>query len=111
MGPQFTRFFEQTVNRYCVNTGYPKEAIAGYWLRRILVATHKGISQALIQRGHRVACRAHLAADALAAGQEDSRVAHTAAPTCALDSLWDKTWDYPAGAGVPAECWRVDKDT
>jgi len=110
MGPQFQRFFNQTVNRYCANTGYPADAIHGYWLRRILVAVQNGVAHSLIQRAHRVACRNisnNLAADGAASGDGTDHDSYTTAPADALDPLWDKTWDYPAGAGVVADCLRA----
>eukprot|EP01032_Pedospumella_encystans_P028475 gene28475-32161_t len=64
----------------------------------------------MIQRAHRVACRTiatNLAADAAASGEGTTRDTYSTAPADALDPLWDKAWDYPAGAGIVADCLRA----
>ena len=111
-GPEFRQFFNTMVNHYNANTGYPTDAIAGYWLRRIQCALQRGLARALVQRAHRVACRAiasNLSADAGASGEGCVHDYFSTAPDVALNPLWDKSWDYPAGAGVVGDCVKLIK--
>ena len=108
-GPQFERFFNETVNRYSANTGGDREAIRGYWNRRLTVAVQRGLARALIQRAHRVACRAlasNLAADFEIDATPAGHAAMGVAPALAQDPLEDRSWDYPDTGGAGLGCLK-----
>lgn len=108
-GPQFERFFNETVNRYCANTGSEKEAVRGFWNRRLCVAVQRGLAAAVAQRAHRVACRAlasNAGADGEILGTQHGHPALGTAPTLALDPLQDRPWDYAEVAGSGSGCLK-----
>lgn len=112
-GPQFQRFFEETINRYSVNTGGDREAAKGYWNRRLAIALQRGLAHATVLRAHRVACRAfaaNIAADSEIALTEPGHSALGTAPSNALDPLQDRLWDYPGQSGAGAEGWVCQPD-
>lgn len=111
--PQCKRFFDQTVSRYAANTGASKDAIRGYWDRRLNVALQRGLARAIIQRAHRVSCRALASNRAAASEIQDTQQGHPplgTAPPLSLDPLHDRSWDYTESAGTGSGCWSVNKE-
>jgi len=111
-GLQLRRFYDEAINRYAANTGASRDAIRGYWDRRLAVALQRGGARALIQRAHRVACKAIASNKAASHEIESTDQGHAAlreAPPTALDPLRDRCWDYTDAAGTGSGCWRASK--